>query len=634
MKKPLEAEWRHAKQRIWALLARGDADRSAGAAFRESRAIYAAFPNRLRSFRVLDPACGSGNFLSCALFALSAIEREVLRDAEEFGLPPSGPEVGPHQCLGIEIHPEAAALARLTLWIAAIQSTRRNPHGGRRDRLPELPRRIVYRDALLDRDGRPAEWPEAEAIVGNPPFLGVRQMRRRLGDDYVEALFRAYTGKVSRESDLVCYWFAKAREQMAVRRAERAGLVATSSIRGGANRKVLDSIEDEFRIYEAWLDEPWTSQGAAIRVSIVCFARRDDPFVGEPRLDGRAVPGVHANLTERFAARAVARLAENRNVAFMGDTKGGPFEIPGDVAREWLFGARNPHGRPDSDVLRPWWNGLYVTRRPRDMWIVDFGWEMDEHEVALYLRPFDHVVRCVRSARLRNARPTYRTFWWRHAEPRPGMWDAIGSRPHYIATPRVSRHRVFVRVPRIVCPDSALVVVARDDDVTFGILQSRFHTIWALHTGTSLEDRPRYTPTTTFETFPFPEGITPDRDLGAFTADERARRIANAARRLDRLRRDWLHPADLVVVVPEVVPGYPDRILPRDDRAAEKLRRRTMTRLYNEMPAWLKEAHRALDDAVAAAYGWPADLEDHQILARLRELNRSRAGTANHQPPG
>jgi type II restriction/modification system DNA methylase subunit YeeA len=143
--------------------------------------------------------------------------------------------------------------------------------------------------------------------------------------------------------------------------------------------------------------------------------------------------------------------------------------------------------------------------------------------------------------------------------------------------------------------------------------------------GTSLEDRPRYTPSTTFETFPFPEGLTPDRPAEAYAADPRAMAIAAAARRLNELREAWLNPPDLVVRVPEVVPGYPDRILPKDETAAKALKARTLTNLYNARPAWLDMAHRELDAAVAAAYGWPADLSDDEVLERLFELNRARA---------
>jgi type II restriction/modification system DNA methylase subunit YeeA len=178
-----------------------------------------------------------------------------------------------------------------------------------------------------------------------------------------------------------------------------------------------------------------------------------------------------------------------------------------------------------------------------------------------------------------------------------------------------------------------LIAIARDDDTSFGILHSKFHELWSLRMGTFLGvgNDPRYTPSTTFETFPFPEGLTPDIAAADYAADPRAQAIAAAAATLNDLRENWLNPADLVQRVPEVVPGYPDRILPVDDAAAKALAKRTLTMLYNARPAWLTHAHHALDAAVADAYGWGDDfaagtLADDEILARLFALNQQRAG--------
>ena len=181
-------------------------------------------------------------------------------------------------------------------------------------------------------------------------------------------------------------------------------------------------------------------------------------------------------------------------------------------------------------------------------------------------------------------------------------------------------------------PDTRLVVIARDDDTTFGILHSRFHELWTLALGGwhGVGNDPQYTPSLGFETFPFPEGLTPDIPAAAYAADPRAQKIAAAAARLNELREAWLNPADLVQRVPEVVAGYPDRILPVSPEAAAILKKRTLTALYNARPAWLAHAHQALDAAVAAAYGWAEDeraglLPDDEILARLFALNQARA---------
>lgn len=203
------------------------------------------------------------------------------------------------------------------------------------------------------------------------------------------------------------------------------------------------------------------------------------------------------------------------------------------------------------------------------------------------------------------------------------MWKALTGLTRFIATPRVSKHRLFVWFDFQVCPDSALIAIARDDDATFGILHSRFHELWSLRMGTWLGkgNDPRYTPTTTFEKFPFPEGLSPDVPATESGKDPRAREIAAAARRLVELRDNWLHPAEWVKWVGESVPGYPKRPIPRDYRAAKKLKSRTLTRLYNDRPQWLRDAHARLDAAVAAAYGWPGDIADDAALKELLALN-------------
>jgi type II restriction/modification system DNA methylase subunit YeeA len=249
--------------------------------------------------------------------------------------------------------------------------------------------------------------------------------------------------------------------------------------------------------------------------------------------------------------------------------------------------------------------------------------------MVLHERPFAHVREHVSPERQKNRRETYKKFWWRHVEARQGMHAALVTVSGYIATPTVAKHRLFVKAALPTLPDHQLIAVARDDDTTFGILHSRFHELWSLRMGTSLEDRPRYTPTTCFETFPFPEGLTPDIPAADYAKDPRAKAIAKAAARLNEVRENWLNPPDLVKRVPEVVPGYPDRLLPVDEKAAAILKKRTLTNLYNERPAWLDNAHHDLDAAVAKAYGWPADLSDEQILERLFALNQTRSGRSD-----
>ena len=307
----------------------------------------------------------------------------------------------------------------------------------------------------------------------------------------------------------------------------------------------------------------------------------------------------------------------------MGDTKGGPFDVPGDLAREWLRLPANPNERPNADVLKPWVNGMDLTRRPSGKWIVDFGWDMSEAEAALYEAPFAHVKKHVWPMRQRNRREAYRVNWWRHVEPRQGMWRALDGMSRYIATARVAKHRLFVWLDAGVCPDSQVIVVARDDDVTFGILHSRFHEAWALRLGTWLGkgNDPRYTPTTTFETFPFPDGLSPDIPAADYSDDPRAIAIADAARKLVELRDRWLNPPEWVEWMDEPILGYPKRPVARDEKAAKALKSSTLTTLYNARPQWLVDAHAALDVAVAAAYGWDGDIQNEEALSALLTFN-------------
>ena len=345
---------------------------------------------------------------------------------------------------------------------------------------------------------------------------------------------------------------------------------------------------------------------------------------------------IHSDLTGRSGGTGIdltgaRRIPGNSGVAFMGDTKGGPFDVPGDVAREWLGLPANPNGRSNADVLKPWVNGMDLTRRPAGKWIVDFGWNMSEAEAALYEAPFEHVKEHVWPMRQRNRREAYRVYWWRHVEPRQGLHRALDGRDRYIVTPRVAKHRLFVWLDARIVPDSATIAISRDDNVTFGILHSRFHEAWSLRLGTWLGkgNDPRYTPTTTFGTFPFPEGLTPDIAAAEYADEPHAVAIGNAARRLAELRDRWLNPADWVKWVDEPVAGYPKRPIARDEAAAKELKSRTLTNLYNARPQWLADAHAVLDAAVAAAYGWDAGISEDEALEKLLSLNSWGVVTGN-----
>lgn len=640
--RPLAAEWEAARTEIATHIAKSK--KAGDKAYKDAQARFVAHLERLKNYRVLDAACGSGNFLYLALKALKDLEHKANLDAEALGLQRQvSIEVSPANVLGIELNEYAAELARVTVWIGELQWMRTHGYPVRRNPILARLDHVEHRDALMNADGSEACWPACDAIVGNPPFLGDKVMRGELGSDYTDRLRKRYEGRVPGGADLVTYWFEKARAQIAAGQCTAAGLVSTNSIRGGANRKVLERIADSGRIFEAWSDEEWVNDGAAVRVSLVCFGAssvRPEPVEGRTAaLDGVPVETIHADLTagDGLNLSVAKRLPENFGVCFMGVTKVGSFDIEGSTARAWLP-KPNPHGQANSEVLRPSWNGLDITRRNRDRWIIDFGCEMSEQASALFESPYTHVAGVVRTERAPNNRDTYRTYWWRHGEPRPALRRALLSMPRYIATPEVAKHRLFAFVPAQVLPDKNLQVIARADDATFGILHSRFHELWSLRLGTSLEDRPRYTPTTTFETFPFPEGLTP-RDTAKQAsaasapcmADEIVgANIAAAARRLNELRENWLNPPEWVERVPEVVPGFPDRIVPKPKHAAE-LKKRTLTNLYNARPAWLDNAHKTLDAAVAAAYGWAdytPDMPEEEILRRLLALNLARSAAS------
>jgi type II restriction/modification system DNA methylase subunit YeeA len=566
-----------------------------------------AFQEELAQVRVLDPACGSGNFLYVALSALKDLEKEIVAYGTANGLPGFLPRVGPRQLYGLEIDEYARELTQVVVWIGFLQWMTVNGFQPNYNPVLEPLDTIRLQDSLLDLSDpehpKEAVWPEAEYIVGNPPFLGGKLQRTQLGDDYVDDLFEAFEGDVSHEADLCCYFFEKARQRIAAGKTKRAGLLATNSIRGGANRESLMRIKQTGDIYMAWDDEEWTLDGAAVRISIVGF---DDGSDRTRTLDGLAVATINSDLTASVDITKATRLDGNLGIAFMGDTKGGPFDITNDVAVLMLNAPLNPNGRSNTDVVVPWVNGMDIVRRPRGMWIIDFGVDMPEERAAMYEMPFEYVKQHVQPLRQQNKRSSYRERWWIHVEARPGMRAALSCYSRFIGTPTVAKHRIFPWFGGSTLPDHQIIVFAREDDYLFGVLHSRAHELWSLRMGTWLGkgNDPRYTPTTTFETFPFPwaPGTEP-------VDDPRVVEIGEATKALNEAREAWLNPPDA---------------------SEAELKKRTLTNLYNARPTWLAQAHARLDRAVWAAYGWddpdPAAVDDETILTRLLALNGERAG--------
>lgn len=646
---PLAAEWQVARSKIADAMARYSAGgKGSKSALPEAQTTFIAYIERLKAFRVLDPACGSGNFLYLALRALKDLEHKANLEAEGLGLQRQiSIECSPLNVCGIELNPYAAELARVTVWIGEIQWMLKNGYPIRKNPILQSLDHIENRDALLVSLPPPAEkganansnlfteseWPTVDAIVGNPPFLGDKKMRSELGDDYTEALRSVYAERVPGGADLVTYWFEKARAQIAAGLCQRAGLVATQSIRKGSNQKVLARIGESANIFNAWSDEEWINDGAAVRVSLACFGTGDNGIT----LNGVSVATIHADLTsgEGLNLTLAKPLQANAGVAFIGTQKNGAFDIPGELARHWLK-QPNPNGRPNSDVIRPWVNGMDITRRTSDFWIVDFETEKSESVAALYELPFSYLIEQVKPLRTGKREECTNEKWWLLQRSRPEMRAALVPLKRYIVTPRVAKHRMFVWLDVSVLPDSRLCAIAREDDTTFGILSSRFHEVWSLANASmhGVGNDPTYNAKSCFETFPFPVGANLfAQEIGRINStlqNSQNDAIAAAAKTLNQLRENWLNPAewvDWIRTPEEEKAGYPLRPVAKPAHEAE-LKKRTLTNLYNARPAWLSNAHQVLDAAVAQAYGWtdytPA-MSDEEILRRLLALNLERA---------
>ena len=639
----------------------------------EAESILHRFLDRLRSVKVLDPACGSGNFLYVALARLKDLEKEAaVIFPSENGLNSFLPGVGPWQLHGIEINAYAHDLAQMTVWIGWLQWINANGFGFPADPvLRSLSDNIRHMDSIVSEEGEP-EWPAVDFIVGNPPFLGGKMLRRELGDTYVDRMFALWKDRVPAEADLCCYWFEKARAHIAAGKCKRAGLLATQGIRGGVNREVLKRIKASGGIFWAESDRPWILDGANVHVSMAGF---DDGTDGDRTLDGKPVSTINANLTSTTDLTLARTLPENADLFLRPPEKGGAFELTDGQALAMLD-RPNPHGRPNSDVLRPWVNAEMLVKTRQNLWIIDYPAGMPEEVASCYEKPMAQLAAHVKPARETNRDEKLRRLWWLHRRTGEGVRTASKQIRRLLCTPRVSKHRIFVWIASIVEPDTATYAFAREDDFFFGVMHSHFHEVWSLAQGSQLREKEsgfRYTPTTCFETFPFPN---PD--------ESQTRAIAEAARELNTLRERWLNPPEWTRVevlefpatfygpwsrfivssgtasafsVRETEVGWTPRdlyeaehsvrlaaeaaraatiqtqgigtaryarLVALDAECAARIKDRTLTKLYNERPNWLDLAHRKLDAAVAAAYGWPADLTEAAILERLLALNLER----------
>ncbi len=417
-------------------------------AYGQAKDVLEAFLERLAAFRVLDPACGSGNFLYVALHALRDLELRVQMDGERLGFPQQTPRVGLQCIRGIEIEAYAAELARVTLWIGDLQWLEKNGYTGLNTPILSTLDQIENRDALLNDDGTEAQWPAADVIVGNPPFVGDKRQRGVVDGNDLERLRARYEGRVPPSANLVAYWFEKSGVQLRSRGVQRVGLVATQAIRRGASATVLRNAVSSAAIFDAWANEEWALKGAAVRVSIVCWGK----VTSEVALNGVRVAHINPDLTSDVASVRPAVLKQNTKVAFQGTVSGGPFEVDGVTARKMLLSPLNPNKKPNSDVLRPWLNGDDLTGRPSDYWLVDFG-KATESQAALYENPFLHLKTAIATTNearaqngqlpLRAGEPRTQAAWWILQRRRSSSLSKLESLQRYIATPRVSKHRFF-----------------------------------------------------------------------------------------------------------------------------------------------------------------------------------------------
>ncbi len=611
----------------------------------------------LENTRVLDPACGSGNFLYVSLLALKDLEAQVRRFFGRLGLP-FRDVVTPRQLYGIEKDEFAAKLAHVVVWIGYLQwrytyegvlhprLPRRPehpmmlPHPILQDKLsPDEPDRIVCADSILryDADGKPyePEWPAVDVIMGNPPFLGRYRLRGELGEKYTDDLFTLYRRRVPAEADLVTYWYERARSCLENNRVKRVGLLATSSITQPTNRVVLDRIKQIGNIFTAWSNKEWALEGAAIRISIIAFDNGTEKSI---LLNGKSVPTINADLTSSVDFTIAKTLNENVGIAFQGINMVGPFDFDEAQARKFL-NQSNSSGVDNQDVIKRIVNARDITQRSSNRWIIDFGVERDESKVARYELPYKYLKEEVFPKRSNNARDTRARYWWLFGEPVPKLRPTLESLKRYIVSPMVSKHRIFVFLETTILPDHRLAVIARDDDYVFGVLHSTIHELWALTKSSrhGVGNDPTYNITTCFETFPFPYSI----GLEETTSGEYMQ-VSEAARQLNEERYLELNPPQ-------------GGTIEADEKGA-MLQRLTLTNFYNaleeyraaqgngknghtkETPAHkfaprLAELHDALDQAVLKAYGW-ADLigrlrtsdGDEELLRRLLALNLQRAG--------
>jgi SAM-dependent methyltransferase len=666
---PLRADWRIVQAAALTL--------ANGGKIEEAREAVRAFHARLCEVRVLDPACGSGNFLYVALELMKRLEGEVtalLVDLKEdqAALSLAGHTVDPHQFLGIELNPWAAAVAELVLWIGYLQWHFRT-HGQASPSEPVLRdfRTIECRDAVLAHDGtrprvdadgrpvtrwdgvgtithpvtgaevpdpaarvavldyvnpRPASWPQADFIVGNPPFIGASRMREALGDGYAEAL-RAAWPRMPQSADFVMFWWERAALAARAGRTRRFGFITTNSLRQTFNRKVLEQHLNDpktpLSLAFAIPDHPWVDagDGAAVRIAMTVaeagkapgrLGTVTDERKGEYEAEGRPVRfeiekgRIFADLRIGADVAGAVPLKANEGLAFMGVKLHGVGFVISDSEARHLAEKDNI---ATHSVLRDYWNGRDFVGTPRGVKVIDLFGMAESDALMRFPNIVQVVIDRVRPERLENNRETYRKNWWIFGEPRRELRPALAGLDRFIATVQTSKHAVFQFLPERILPDATLIAICVNDAWWLGVVSSRIHVAWALSAGgwLGVGNDPRYNHSRCFNPFPFPD-----------PTEAQKARLRSLGEQLDAHRKaqQKAHPGLTLTAMYNVLEKL---------RAGERIEGRDRETYDQGLIGILRDLHDQIDAAVAEAYGWPADLSDDAILHRLVALNRERA---------
>jgi type II restriction/modification system DNA methylase subunit YeeA len=449
----------------------------------------------LRSYRVLDPACGSGNFLYIAYQELKRIERLLFDKITLISGDNQQQKIGvvtPIQFYGIDINPFAVELARVTMMIARKVAIDRFDLTEPALPLDTLDQNIICKDALF------TPWQTADAIIGNPPFLGGKKLRSLLGNKYTEKVYKAFP-EVEGQPDFCVFWFRKATDYLGEK--TRAGLVGTNSITQVSGRRAsLDYVVNHGGIIHSAISTQEWSGEAAVHVSIVNWSKQ------QPKrkiLDGVEVTTISSSLKNEISIASAMQLKANENMSFESCALGGKgFIISEEEAQEWIKAdAKN------SKVLKPMIDGknLIHSYQKKD-WVIDFN-DMSIEQASLYKLPFQRVREKVKPERDNNRRNARRLNWWQFGEKRPAMRKALESLDFYFALPKIVKWVMFARVNINILPCEANMVIASDDFYLLGILTSQIHQLWVKAQRSTLKSDTRYTNTTCFETFPFPQNV-------------------------------------------------------------------------------------------------------------------------------